>query len=108
VGNLERRFAGRRPVGVNLAVIMWGEGPGPSKTMARLMDIGRGGASFVSVSPPPTGRDVCIRLETPRETGWVLARVTRSAGTTEVGLSLAEGGLSFSRDFPHDHLASLI
>ena len=38
----------------------------------------------------PTGRDVCIRLEAPRKTGWVLARVARSDGAKE-------GGLSFSR-----------
>ena len=80
---------------------MWDEGPGPLETPARLVDISRGGASFVAESPLPTGRDVCIRLEAPRKTGWVLARVVRSDGSTE-------GGLSFARYFPHDLFAGLI
>jgi hypothetical protein len=101
VDTIERRCTERRPVGENRARILWDEGPGPLETRARLVDISHGGAGFVSELPLPTGRDVCIRLEAPRKTGWVLARVVRSDGPTE-------GGLSFARYFPHDLFAGVI
>ena len=97
----ERRFSERRPAGENRARIMWDGGPDPLGTPARLLDISRGGAGFVSESPPPMGHEVCIRLEAPKKTGWVLARVVRSDGATEFGLS-------FDRYFPYDLFASLI
>jgi PilZ domain len=101
VDDTERRFTRRRPVSENRARILWDEGPGPLEAPARLVDISRGGAGFVSGSPIPIGREVCIRLDAPRKSGWVLARVVRFDGATE-------GGLSFARHFPHDLFASLI
>jgi hypothetical protein len=101
VDTIERRFTERRPVGENCARILWDEGPCPLETPARLVDLSRGGASFVSELPLPMGREVCLRLEAPKKTGWVLARVVRTAGARR-------GGLSFARTFPHDLFAGLI
>jgi hypothetical protein len=98
---IERRFAERRRVGDNRARILWDEGPAPLETRARLVDISLGGVGFVSDLPLPTGRDVCIRLEAPKKTGWVLARVARTDGAKE-------GGLSFSRYLPHDLFADAL
>jgi hypothetical protein len=97
----ERRCTERRPAGDNRARILWDGGPGSLETRVRLVDISRGGASFVAELPPPIGQDVCFRLEAPRKSGWILARVVRSDGAME-------GGLSFSRYFPHDLFAGLI
>jgi hypothetical protein len=97
----ERRCTERRPAGDNRVRILWDGGPGTLETQARLVNISRGGASFVAKLPPPPGQEVCFRLETAGKTGWVLARVVRSDGGME-------GGLSFSRYFPHDLFAGLI
>jgi PilZ domain len=101
VENIERRSTERRPVGENRARVMWDGGAGPWETLARLVDISRGGARYVSGSPIPMGRDVCLRLETPGKTGWVLARVVRSEGGTG-------GGLAFERFHPHDLFAGVL
>jgi hypothetical protein len=101
VYTFERRFSERRPAGENRARITWDGGPDPPGTPARLLDISRGGAGFVSDQPPPTGREVRIRLEAPRETGWVQALVVRSDGASEFGLF-------FDRYFPYDLFASLV
>jgi PilZ domain len=96
----ERRRTRRLPVGENRATLEWAEGPDFLDTPARLIDISQGGASFVAEMPPPPGRAVWVRLEAPRLTGWVSARVVRLAGRMK-------GGLVFSGYCPHDLIASL-
>ena len=96
----ERRRTRRHPAGDNRARIEWADGPDFLDTPARLLDISQGGAGFVAESPPAPGRDVWLRLEAPRLTGWVSAKVVRLDGS-------AEGGLSFSGFCPHDLIAGL-
>ncbi len=96
----ERRRTRRIPTGDNQARLEWAEGPDFLETPARQVDISQGGAGFVAEIFPPGGRPVWLRLEAPRMTGWVSARVVRLDGPTE-------GGLSFSGYFPHDVIASL-
>jgi len=96
----ERRRTQRRPALTNRARLEWSDGPEFVNTTARLIDISQGGASFVAELPPPPGHDVWVRLEVPRLTGWVSARVVRLDGPTE-------GGLSFSGYCPPDLMASL-
>ncbi len=96
----ERRRTARRPALDNRAVLEWAEGPDLLDTPARLVEISQGGAGFVAERPPPPGRDVWLRLEAPRSTGWVSARVVRLEGPTQ-------GGLAFSGYCPHDLIAGL-
>ena len=98
---IERRCTERRPAGDNRARILWEGGAGSLETSARLIDISRVGAGFVAELPLPPGHEVCFRLETPKKTGWVLARIVRSDGARE-------GGLSFSRYSLNDRFAGLI
>jgi PilZ domain len=96
----ERRRTRRLPAGENQATLEWAEGPDFLDTPARLIDISQGGASFVAERPPPTDRDVWFRLEVPRLTGRISARVVRLDG-------LMVGGLSFSGYCPHDLISGL-
>jgi hypothetical protein len=96
----ERRCIRRRSAITNRARLEWSDGPEFVKTSARLIDISQGGASFIAEMPPPPGHDVWVRLEVPRLTGWVSARVVRLDGP-------AVGGLSFSGYCPHDLIADL-
>ena len=97
----ERRCTERRPTGDNRARILWEGGAGSLETSARLINISRGGASFVAELPLPPGHEVCFRLEAPKKTAWVLARIVRSDGSKK-------GALSFSRYSPHDRFAGLV
>jgi PilZ domain len=96
----ERRRTRRLPACDNLATLEWSDGPEIVTTPARLIDISQGGARFVAELPPRPGSDVWLRIESPRLTGWVSARVVRLDGPTE-------GGLTFSGYCPHDLIASL-
>jgi PilZ domain len=89
VDTIERRSAERHPACDNQARFLWADGPEIVESPARLIDVSQGGAGFVSEVPPPQGRDVCFKLESPRKTGWILAHVVRSGESSE-------GGLSFS------------
>jgi hypothetical protein len=101
VDTTERRRTKRLPAGENRARLEWTVGPDFFDTPARLIDISQGGASFIADLPPPPGRDVWVRLEVPRLTGWVSTRVVRLDG-------LRKGGLSFSGYCPNELITSLI
>jgi hypothetical protein len=101
VENTERRVAERRPAGDNLASLLWDDGQDVMESPALLIDISRDGASFLAERSPPSGRDICMRLEAPSRTGWVSVRVVRSNGAME-------GGLSFSGHFSHHLIPGLI
>ena len=96
----ERRRTRRRPALTNRARLEWSDGPEFVNTPARLIDISQGGASFIAELPPPPSHDVWVRLEVPRQTGWVSARVVRLDGPTA-------GGLSFLSYCPYELMASL-
>jgi PilZ domain len=100
VNTAERRRTKRIPAGDNRARLEWADGPDFLDTPARLVDISQGGAGFVAERTPPDGRPVWLRLESPRLTGWVSARVARLDGPTV-------GGLSFESYCPHDMIAGL-
>ena len=85
----------RRPAGVNEARLLWEVGPDVVESRVRLLDVSGEGASFSAESPPPKGSDVCFRLEMPRRSGWVLAKVVRLDGASG-------GALSFTRYCPGD------
>jgi hypothetical protein len=101
VDNQERRQTERRPACDNHAAFLWNEGPEVLKSPARLIDISRDGASFIAEMSPPAGQEVCLRLETPRRSGWVTARVVRFGGAME-------GGLSFSGYFSQHLIDGLV
>ena len=96
----ERRRTKRRTTRDNQARLEWSVGLDFRDTPARLTDISQGGASFIAEDPPPENTAVWVRLEAPRLTGWVSARVVR------LGKSL-EGGLAFSGYCPHDFIVGL-
>jgi hypothetical protein len=77
VDTTDRRRTRRRPARGNQARLEWAVGGDFHGTTARLIDISQGGASFVAAEPPPMGIAVWVRLEAPRLTGWVSARVAR-------------------------------
>jgi PilZ domain len=97
----ERRRTERRPALENQAAFLWDEGTDVLESPARLIDISRDGASFVAEMSPPAGQEVCLRLEAPRRSGWVTARVVRSGGAME-------GGLSFSGYFSQHLIDGLV
>ena len=97
---IERRRNRRKPAVANQARLEWADGRDFVDTMATLLDISQGGARFVSDSPPPRGRAVWLRLESPAETGWVSAFVARLDGPNA-------GALRFSSYCPHDLIDTL-
>ena len=74
------RLSAREPAVANLASLEWCSGIRDRECRARLVDIGRGGASVEADDTPPIGQDVWMRLETPAVTPWVRARVIRQDG----------------------------
>jgi hypothetical protein len=100
VDTTERRRTGRRPARDNRARLEWAERSDFRDTTARLTDISQGGASFVADDPPPLGVAVWVRLETPKLTGWISAKVVRLGGSSG-------GGLAFSGYCPHDFIGGL-
>jgi hypothetical protein len=101
VNNTDRRHTERHPAGDTRAQLLWADGPNVRQSPARLLDVSRDGARFVSELSPPLGRDICFRLEVPRRSGWVAARVVRAG-------EAMEGGLRFSGYCPHDLITGSI
>ena len=100
-GGHDRTTPHQPPPGVhNRATIEWADGPEFRGTSARLTDISQAGVGFVADHPPPPDRAVWLRLESPRATGWVSARVVRRGDSTV-------GGLCFSGYCPYDLIGSL-
>jgi hypothetical protein len=90
VASSDRRKSARQGARTNRACLEWSEGGEIRESAARLVDVGQGGALFLTESPPPLHQTVWCRLEGPAPTDWVPAKVVRHRGEHEVALAFAD------------------
>jgi hypothetical protein len=86
----DRRRSARHVARMNLASLWWSEGGEIRESAARLVDVGQGGALFLTNSPPPLFKTIWCRLDEPAPTDWVTARVIRHGGEHEIGVEFTD------------------
>jgi hypothetical protein len=97
-----RRASHREPVVANQSCVEWLDGGEIRGSVARLVNISRGGALLVTEVPPPWGMTLWVRMIEPTGTDEVKATVVRHGESHEVGLS-------FPGSCPFDlHLAATL
>jgi hypothetical protein len=97
-----RRASAREPAVANQSCVEWLDGGEMHGSVARLVNISRGGALLVTEVPPPWGMTHWVRMIEPTGTDEVKATVVRHGKANE-------GGLSFPGSCPFDlHLAATL
>jgi hypothetical protein len=86
----DRRRSARHVARKNLACVEWLEGGEIRESAARLVNVGQGGALFLTDSSPPLFKTIWCRLDEPAPTDWVTARVVRHGGENEIGVEFTD------------------